>query len=70
MAEVSGPSPACRSLRAVGQPRPAVHRPCRSLCRGPAALLAAARGPDRPGCFVVFWASARADSRMGARACM
>ena len=32
------------------------------------ALLAAARGPGRPGSVVVFRASARADSRMGARA--
>jgi len=40
-------------------------------CWGPRLpLLSAARGPGRPSCFVVFRASARAGSRMGARACV
>jgi hypothetical protein len=39
LAEVSEPFPACRSLRAAGQPRPAVHRPCRILASDPGAFL-------------------------------
>jgi hypothetical protein len=66
--EIRGGPPAYRSLRAVGQPRPAacMRRPrLGSTARAPGS---AARGPGRPGSFVVFRASARADSRMGARA--
>ncbi|MHB8118883.1 MAG: hypothetical protein ACYDHX_09160 [Methanothrix sp.] len=51
-------SPSLRSLRGRGPAAPGSAPSC------------AARGPDRPGCFVVFRASARADSSMGARACV